>query len=65
MRRIVDVRKQDLLELVQQMPDEIDVEELQYRLYVLEKLRRSEESIRAGRVVSHEEARRRMDEWRR
>ena len=59
------MRKQDVLDLVQQMPDEIDIEELQYRLYVLEKLRRSEESIRAGRVVSHEEAKRQMDEWRR
>ena len=59
------MRKEDVLDLVQQMPDEIDIEELQYRLYVLEKLRRSEESIRAGRVVSHEEAKRQMDEWRR
>ena len=59
------MRKQDVLDLVQQMPDEFDIEELQYHLYVLEKLRRSEESIRAGRVVSHEEAKRRMDEWRR
>jgi hypothetical protein len=59
------VRKQDVLDLVNGLPDELDMEELQYRLYVLEKLRRSEQSVRAGRIVPHDEAKRRMDEWRR
>lgn len=41
----------------------MSLEKLMYRLYVFSKIRKSEESIKAGRVVSHEEAKRRIDEW--
>lgn len=32
------LRKEELVELIRQLPDEIDVEELIYRLYLREKL---------------------------
>jgi predicted transcriptional regulator len=37
------------------MPDRFDVEELQYRLYLRQKIEAAEEDIRAGRTLTHEE----------
>lgn len=39
------------------------IEELQYRLYVLQKIENGLRDIEAGRVVSHEEAKRRLSKW--
>ena len=46
-----------------QLPDDCTFEDMQYELYVLEKIRRAEESIRQDGAVSHEEAKRRMAAW--
>jgi predicted transcriptional regulator len=57
------VKKQHVLDLVRDMPEEFDSEELVYRLYVLHKIEEGEEAIRAGRVISQAEAKRRISEW--
>ncbi len=56
--------KQVILEAVQALPDDATFEDIEYHLYVRARV---EEGLRAadeGRVVSHEEAKRRMAEWR-
>jgi hypothetical protein len=57
------VTKQDVLDVLRGLPDEFDSEELLYRLYVLRKIHQGEQAIEEGRVVSHEEAKRRMRSW--
>jgi hypothetical protein len=57
--------KQRVLELLDQLPDDCTIEDVQYQLYLLEKINRSEEAIRRGDVISHDEVRRRVASWRR
>lgn len=57
------MNKRDVLQVVEGMPDEIDLDELIYRFYVIRKLERAEEDLRAGRTISHEEFVRRSNEW--
>jgi predicted transcriptional regulator len=59
------IRKDEVLELLRQMPDEVDVEELIYRLYLLEKLAAAEADIAAGRTLSAEEVKAQTASWRR
>lgn len=59
------ISKEDVLELVGQLPDEVDVEELIYRLYLREKLAAAEADIAAGRTISPDEVRKQAAEWRR
>lgn len=59
------IRKEEVLELVRQLPDEIDIEELIYRLYLREKLAAAEADIAAGRTLSAEEVRQQAVEWQR
>ena len=61
---IMSMQKEDVLELVRQLPDEVDVEEVIYRLYLREKLAAAEADIAAGRTLSLEEVREQARTWR-
>jgi len=60
----VTVAKADVLDLVEALPDDIDIEDLIYRLYLREKLAAAEADIAAGRTVSADEARSQAASWR-
>jgi hypothetical protein len=61
---IMSMQKEEVLELVRQLPDEVDVEEVIYRLYLREKLAAAEADIAAGRTLSLEEVREQARTWR-
>ena len=60
--------KQSMLQFVRQLPDDIDSEELaeavadhlRYNRELRQLVRRAEEDVENGRVVSHEEAKKRL-----
>ncbi len=55
--------KQQVEAVLRQLPDDCSFEDIQYELYVLEKIRKGEESIAIEGAVSHEEAKRRLNQW--
>jgi hypothetical protein len=55
--------KQQAEALLRQLPDDCSFEDIQYELYVLEKIRNAEESIARDGGVSHEEAKQRLSKW--
>lgn len=56
--------KQDVLDMVHQLPEEdVDPEELMHALYLRSKLDRSEAEILRGETISHEELVRRSEQW--
>jgi len=57
------MHKEEALELVHQLPEEVDLEEVIYRLYLREKLAAAEADIAAGRTLSPEEAREQACTW--
>ena len=61
---IMSMHKEEVLELVRQLPDEVDVEEVIYRLYLREKLAAAEADIAAGRTLSPAEVREQAHTWR-
>jgi hypothetical protein len=56
--------KHQVRELIEQMPDDCTAEDIHYRLYLLEKIRRGEASLKRG-GISHDEVRKRAAAWRR
>lgn len=52
--------KQAVLDLVRTLPDNCTLEEVQYRLYVRQKVERSLQTAAEGRVLSHEQAKKRL-----
>ena len=55
--------KQEVRLLLDQIPDDATFEDIQYRIYVREKIERGLKDVEQGRVVSEEEMERRMQKW--
>lgn len=55
--------KEQLHQLVDQLPDEGTIEELQRRLYVLRKVERGLASIDRGSGIDHQQVVERMKRW--
>ena len=55
--------KQDALETIGRLPDDTDMDEIMYRLYVLDKIRKGQEAAEQGRTTSSEDLKREIDSW--
>jgi predicted transcriptional regulator len=55
--------KQDVETMLQHLPEDSTYEDIQYHLYVLEKIKRGRDDIVNGRSCSHEEAKERLSKW--
>jgi predicted transcriptional regulator len=55
--------KQEVEHLLQNLPDDATLEDIQYHLYVLEKIKRGMADVAAGRVYTDAQARERMGRW--
>jgi predicted transcriptional regulator len=55
--------KQEVRRLLDEIPDDATFEDIQYHIYVREKIERGLKDVDEGRVVSEEEMDRRMQKW--
>lgn len=55
--------KQDALDAIQQLPDSVDFEEILYRLYVLENIRRGQQDAADGNTQPAEEVLKDIQTW--
>ena len=55
--------KQQVMELLKDLPDSSTLEEIQYCLYVQQKIQRGMADIEAGRSSNQEEVEKRMEKW--
>ena len=55
--------KQQAMRVIQSLPDDCTLEDIQYHLYVRAKVERGLQAVNDGRVVPQEEAERRIREW--
>ena len=55
--------KQEALETIGKLPDDTDMDEIMYRLYVLDKIRKGQEAIEQGRTIRNEDLKREIDSW--
>ncbi len=55
--------KQDVEHLLHQLPNDSTLEDIQYHLYVLEKIKRGQQAISDGKRYTSEEARERLGRW--
>ena len=55
--------KQDALDTINQVPENADMEEIMYRLYVLDKVRKGQEAAEHGKTHTSDELKRDIDSW--
>ena len=57
------MQREKVLAVLRELPEEVDVDALTERLYLLQKIDEAEKEIAAGKGIPHEEARRRLAKW--
>lgn len=55
--------KQEALNIIDRMPDDSDMDEIMYRLYVLDKIRKGQQAVEQGKTITSEELQREIDSW--
>lgn len=55
--------KEQIIELIKALPEDSTLEDIHYHLYVCEKVERGLKAIDEGRLVSQEDAEKRVQEW--
>jgi hypothetical protein len=55
--------KQEAIEAIESLPDDVAFDEILYRLYVLHKIRQGIQDVEAGHTVSSEELALEIEQW--
>lgn len=55
--------KQEVEELLKELPDDATLEDIQYHIYVKQKIAQGLADVHAGRVMSQEEVEKRFARW--
>jgi len=55
--------KQEAQDMIQSLPDNCTYEDIQYHLYVVEKIKNGINRANDGEVSSHKDAKKRMAKW--
>jgi len=55
--------KQEAIETIEGLPDNVPLDEIVYRLYVLNKIHQGLQDLDAGRVIPSDELAREIEQW--
>ena len=55
--------KEDVRRLLEQLPDDASLDDIQYQIYVRQKIQRGLQDVEAGRVVSQEQVEQQIEQW--
>jgi len=55
--------KESAREVLDELPDDCSLEDIQYQLYLRQRLDKSRTAAAEGRVTSHEDVRKRLSKW--
>ena len=55
--------KQEAAILIEKLPDSSSFEDIQYHLYVAEKLKHSRKNIKEGKIYTQNEVEKRLEKW--
>ena len=55
--------KNEAINAISKMPDSADIDEIMYRLYVIDKVRKGREAVLQGKVISVDELKRELESW--
>lgn len=59
----MDSLKQEAVNAISKMSDGAKIDDIMYRLYVIDKVRKGKEAVQRGETVSTEELRKEIETW--
>ena len=57
------MQKETLQHVLTELPDEVNVDSLVEKLYLLEKIEQGERQLDRGEGIPHDEAKKRLEKW--
>ena len=55
--------KQEALNVISKKPDTAEIDDIMYRLYVIDKVRKGREAVQRGEVLSVEDLKKEIGSW--
>ena len=55
--------KKNVEQMIRNLPENSTIEDIQYHLYVLDKIQKGQDDIRDSKGLTHEEAKSRLSKW--
>ena len=55
--------KQEAIKAISALPENVDLEEIMYKLYVIDKVRKGDSAIKEGKKISSEELKKEIASW--
>lgn len=55
--------KQAVIKAISTLPENVTIEDIMYRLYVIEKIRKGKKAVKEGKTISIDELKREMKKW--
>lgn len=55
--------KQKAIQAISKLPETTTMDEIMYHLYVIDKVRKAQESVKRGEVISIDELKQEMEKW--
>jgi hypothetical protein len=55
--------KQEALKVISKMPDTAEIDDIMYRLYVIDKVRKGREAVQRGKTLSIEDLKKEIESW--
>jgi predicted transcriptional regulator len=59
----METAKDQVQQILQMLPEDASLEDIQYHIYVRQKIEQGLDDAEAGRVVSHSEVQQRLAKW--
>jgi hypothetical protein len=59
----METLREEAIHVISKLPESANIDDIMYRLYVIDKVRKGREAINQGDSVSVEELKREMESW--
>ena len=62
-RPVMETAKEQVEQILQKLPEDASLEDIQYHIYVRQKIQQGLDDADAGRILSHAEVQKRLAKW--
>jgi len=59
----METLKQSIIDAISRLPDTASIDDIMYRLYVLAKIRKGQEAVKRGEIVSLADLKKEVTKW--
>ncbi len=60
---LMQILKKEAMKAISTLPENAGIEDMMYRLYVIEKVRKGKEAVKNGKIVSVDALKREIELW--